>query len=163
LPALVIVGLALSWGWLIWRGDLCWNAWARAAFVGASLIACSAGLAGLLHRLPWAPPCAKSAAALLTFAWLAAPLWLFPLPVLREATVQQAAALHPLFAIQSAAALENWTEMGFAYQLMTLNQDIPFTPPQSTIPCASLHLGLAAAAATAAWLLRRRPPLPAPS
>lgn len=117
--------------------------WLQALLVLESLVLAETGLWFALCRARLSRASSAGLAATLVFTWLSAPLWLFHMLLAWPVLVQRLASVHPLFAINALLPQANWTETGLAYQLMDLNQDVPFSLPKTILPALLAHVVIA--------------------
>jgi hypothetical protein len=103
-----------------------------AVLLGVALL-----MAGIVEPLRWLGRSAAGLAVLLGALWLAFPVW--GLHHLSPASMQTVINLHPLFALNAVWPRPIWTEGQFAYQLVNLNQDVPYALPSSPITCIMVH------------------------
>jgi len=122
---------------------------ARVALWGLLLLAFALGVAGLvrgLMTLRVSDFFASAFGTVVALAWLSWPVWLAPqLSGSRgESVVGWMVAAHPLFATNALfIKLGVWTEMGTAYRLTNLNQDVAYALPNGPWACIILHATLA--------------------
>jgi hypothetical protein len=106
-------------------------------------------------------PLAHSLAVLLGVAWLTCPLWLLPhVPKFSVGTTDFLIEIYPPLVANGVLTSESpWTEKSMAYQLTSLNQDVPVDLARRGWMCIAAHGGLGAV-----LLLfcarKRRPPAP---
>lgn len=117
----------------------------------------------LLDALHLPPPLNSALTVLFFLAWLTWPLWtssFLTSPAIADWIIPP----HPLFAANSLLhpPFGIWTEQPFAYRLTTLNQDLPYSLPQTLLPALSTHTLFAALTLTAAYLLHPHLPPAAP-
>lgn len=118
-----------------------WN-WLAAYVLLLSVALAQWGLLMLLRR--YISSAANAVAILLTMLWLSSPIWL--LHHLQSAArlpwMQRLIDVHPLFAMNAVVPLAIWTESPMTYQLMNLNQDVPYTMPAGPWRAIALHAGV---------------------
>lgn len=131
---------------MITLADLHFTQWLQAYVTLVALAALLAGLAQACRRLHASAGLASGIATSLGILWLSCPIWLFHhltrLGI--ERPIHAIIAVHPLFVLNGVLRLGNWTEMGMAYHLLQLNQDLPISLPQTIWAGVALHGILAA-------------------
>jgi hypothetical protein len=109
------------------------------AAVGAFAFAL-AGLALVLRGARVGPPVASFATTLLGLAWLTWPVWLSPWLAGRAGLVGWLVPAHPLLAVNSVVRhLGIWDEQPLAYNLTTLNRDVPYPLPGGILRTVLVH------------------------
>jgi hypothetical protein len=80
----------------------------------------------------------------LGFAWLTCPLWLLPhVPRYSVGTTNFLVEIYPPLVANGVLTNESpWTEKSMAYQLTSLNQDIPLDLTRRGWACIAAHGGL---------------------
>ena len=140
-------GVGLVWLWLIFAAGIGFWQWLGAYVVLVSLLSLLVGLAWAIRRRGASASVSAGTSALLGALWLSCPVWLFHhlTHMGADGLVRGIVAIHPLFVLNGLLPLGNWTEMGRAYHLLQLNQDVPIALPATIWMSVAVHgvLGVA--------------------
>lgn len=140
-------GVGLVWLWMIFAAGIGFWQWLGAYAVLVALLSVLVGLGWAMRRVGAAAGVSAGISATLGALWLSCPIWLFHhlTHMGADRVVRGIVAIHPLFAFNSLLDLGNWTEMGRAYHLLQLNQDVPIALPATIWPSVAAHGVLALA------------------
>lgn len=134
-------GVGLVWLWLIFAAGIGFWQWLGACVVLVAMFSLLVGLAWAMRRVGASASVSAGTTALLGVLWLSCPVWLFHhlTHLGADGWVRGIVAIHPLFALNGLLDLGNWTEMGRAYHLLQLNQDVPIALPVTIWPSVAAH------------------------
>ena len=140
-------GVGLVWLWLIFAAGIGFWQWLGAYVLLVALLSLLVGLAWAMRQRGASAGVSAGMSALLGALWLSCPVWLFHhlTHMGADGLVRGIVAIHPLFALNGLLDLGNWTEMGRAYHLLQLNQDVPVALPATIWMSVAVHgvLGVA--------------------
>ena len=134
-------GVGLVWLWLIFAAGIGFWHWLGAYVVLVAMLSLLVGLGMAMRRVGASASVSAGMSALLGALWLSCPVWLFHhlTHLGADGLVRGIVAIHPLFALNGLLDLGNWTEMGRAYHLLQLNQDVPIALPATIWPSVAVH------------------------
>ena len=134
-------GVGLVWLWLIFAAGIGLWQWVGAYVLLVALLSLLVGMAWAMRRLGASAGVSAGMSALLGALWLSCPVWLFHhlTHMGADGWVRGIVAIHPLFALNGLLDLGNWTEMGRAYHLLQLNQDVPIALPATIWASVAVH------------------------
>jgi hypothetical protein len=134
---------------IVWLVPVCQTPDTLAQWAQLVLVLASYGLAIgmvtlLAARTHMGFPLASGLAVLLGMAWLTWPLWFLPyLMRFSTGTANFMVDIHPPLVANGILVSESpWTEKSLAYQLTSLNQDVPVELPKRGWLCIAVHGGL---------------------
>ena len=150
--------VAIFWMLAIFRSQNPASAIVPLLFLLASFSLLISSLASAACRCGLPSPIAAAITIALASAWLTWPVWLSPqLSRFPPNTVQQLVEMQPILVANGLLADEPpWTERPVAYQLTTLNQDVPMELPTRAWPATAAHGGAGILLLIVALSLRRR-------
>jgi hypothetical protein len=163
--ALVRIGtntaaVAIVWLIPLWQTSDTLGQWAQLVLVLAAYGLAIGMIALAAARTHMGFPLAGALTVILACAWLTWPLWF--LPILARVTVGAGNFLvdiHPPLVANGILVSESpWTEKALAYQLTSLNQDVPVELPKHGWLCIAVHGGVGLVLLAGLW--RRRHPAP---
>jgi hypothetical protein len=160
----VVTPVAVIWLIAALRSDTRIGEWLAAVIVLSAYTLALSALASAMRTARMSAVVASALTVTLALAWLTWPIYLSR-TWHGEASAPGVARLgnvHPGLAINAQLRhLGNWTEQSIAYHLTDLNQNVPFTPPQTIWPTTLFHATLAAALFALSFRRERRPSLTA--
>ncbi len=157
----LVDGVGLAWLWLMFAAEIGFRQWLGAYVVLVALLSLLVGLAWALRRLGASAGVSAGISAMLGILWLSCPVWLFHhlSSMGADWLVRGIVAVHPLFALNGLLDLGNWTEMGRAYHLLQLNQDVPIALPAAIWASVAVHGVVGVTLWGAAAKFRGQPPI----
>lgn len=159
ISASAVAPLALIWFTLIGPAKATAAQWADLCALLAAFALFVAGLAALLEAMRVNPFVASATTVALTFAWLTWPVWLSRATVYPDAAQLMTHLVRyspPLVANSILTFTPPWTEQTVAYQLTSLDQDLPINLPPSAIPAILAHLCVGGLCVSISGLLKRK-------
>lgn len=152
--------VAIVWLIAVWQSPDTIGQWAQLVLVLAAYGLAIGMIAMLAARTHMGFPLANGLAVILGVAWLTWPLWFLPyLARFDVGTANFIVDIHPPLVANGILVSESpWTERSLAYQLTSLNQDVPVELPKHGWLCIAVHGGLGILILLA--LPRRRHPAP---
>lgn len=156
----ITAAVAIVWLIAVWQTPDTLAQWAQLVLVLAAYGLLIGMIALLAARTHMGFPLANGLAVLLGLAWLCWPLWFLPyLAKFGVGTANFMVDIHPPLVANGILVGESpWTEKSLAYQLTSLNQDVPVELPKHGWLCIAVHGGLGMVILLAFG--RRRHPVP---
>lgn len=142
--AAITVAVAIVWLIAVFQTPDTLAQWAELVLVLAAYGLAIGMIAMLAARTHMGLPLASGLAVLLSVMWLTWPLWFLPyLMGLSTRTANFMVDIHPPLVANGILTSEPpWTEKSLAYQLTSLNQDVPVELPKHGWLCIAVHGGL---------------------